>query len=68
MAAAVYLVTKYILEAVRYSDNILYSFQTVKEYEDVKEDLQNSLSSYGMQLKYCITSQEHDKDVLKHPT
>ena len=27
VAAAVYLVTKYILEAVRYSDNILYSFQ-----------------------------------------
>ena len=53
VAAAVYLVTKYILEAVRYSDNILYSFQTVKEYEDV--DLQNSLSSYSMQLKYCIT-------------
>ena len=45
VAAAVYLGTKYILEAVRYSDNILYSFQTVKEHEDVKEDLQNSLSS-----------------------
>ena len=47
---------------------MLYSFQTLKEYKEVKKDLETSLSSYSMQLKYCITSQEHDKDVLKHPT
>jgi hypothetical protein len=44
-------VTKYILKSVRYSDNILYSFQTLKEYEEVKKDLETSLSSYSMQLK-----------------
>ena len=29
VAIAVYLVTKYILESIRYSDNILYSFKSL---------------------------------------
>ena len=38
VAAALVLVTKYILEYVRYSDNILYSFQTLEEYQEVRKE------------------------------
>ena len=32
----------------------------------VKEDLEKSFNRYSMRLKYCITSQEHDLDILNH--
>ena len=65
--AAILLVTRFILECIRYSDNLLYSFKTKKEYLEVKQDLEKSFEKYSMKLKYCITSQEHDSAVLKHP-
>ena len=39
VTAASMLVTKYILEFVRYSDNILYSFQTQEEFHQVRKDM-----------------------------
>ena len=62
-----YLVTKYILESIRYSDNILYSFKTLEEYKKIKKDLETSLSAYSMKLKYCITNQSNDPEVFQHP-
>ena len=67
VATAVMLVTKYILEAIRYSDNLMYSFKTLKEYNEVKADLQESFNRYSMSLKNCITAQKYDEKVLEHP-
>ena len=50
--AAVLLVTKFILEFVRYSDYLMYSFKSKSEYMDVKEDLETSFNRYTMPLKY----------------
>ena len=60
-------VTKYILESIRYSDNIMYSFKTVEEFKAVKEDLIATLDKYFMSLKYCISSKQVDPQVLNHP-
>ena len=68
VSTAVLLVTRYILESIWYSDNILYSFKSKKEYLEVKEDLERSFDRYSMGLKYCITSKKHDETVLEHPT
>ena len=38
--AAMLLVTRFILECIRYRDNILYSLQTKEEYLEVKKDLE----------------------------
>ena len=67
VASALMLVSKYILEYVRYSDNILYSFQTLEEYEKVKKDLEESFSKYSLPLKYLITSVENDPKVMEDP-
>ena len=67
LPAAVHPVTRFILESVRYSDNIMYSFKSWKEFEEVKEDLNQSLEKYSMGLKYCISSQQFDPMVLEHP-
>ena len=64
--AAKHKVTKYILESIRYSENIMYSFKTVKEFNMVKEDLIASLDKYSMSLKYCISSKQVDPQVLDH--
>jgi hypothetical protein len=50
VATAVLLVTRYILEAIRYNDNILYSFKSKKEFMEVKEDLKRSFDHYSMGL------------------
>ena len=50
--AAILMVSKFIIEFVRYSDNLMYSFKTKKEYLEVKEDLETSFSLYSMPLKY----------------
>ena len=68
VASALMLVSKYILEYVRYSDNILYSFQTLEEYEEVKKDMEESFSKYNLPLKYLITSLQHDPNVMEDPT
>ena len=65
--AAKHEVTKYILESIRYSDNIMYSFKTVEEFYAVKEDLISSLDRYSMSLQYCISSKQVDPEVLQHP-
>ena len=67
VATAVLLVTKFCLEFVCYSDNILYSFKSIKEFQEVKEDMERSFQEYSMELKYLITSQKHDPAVLEHP-
>ena len=67
VAVAVLIVTKFLLEAIRYSDNLMFSFQTVKEFQEVKKDLVKSFDTYSMGLKYCITSQEYDPNVLNNP-
>ena len=48
LAAAIHPVTRFILESIRYSDNIMHSFKSKKEYEEVKEDLTQSLEKYSM--------------------
>ena len=67
VAVAALLITKFLLEAIRYSDNLMFSFKTVNEYSEVKKDLIKSFDTYSMGLKYCITSREHDPNVLNHP-
>ena len=67
VASALMLVSKYILEYVRYSDNILYSFQTLEEYEEVRKDMEESFSKYNLPLKYFITSFENDPNVMENP-
>ena len=67
VAVAALIVTKFLLEAIRYSDNLMFSFQTVNEFQEVKKDLVKSFDTYSMGLKYCITSKEHDPNVLNHP-
>ena len=57
---AVLAVTKWILEFFRYADNLLHSVETPQQYEELKEDLLQSISRYSMPLKYCISSQEND--------
>ena len=51
VAAALMLVTKYILEYVRYSDNILYSFQTLEEFHQVRRDMEESFTQYNLPPK-----------------
>ena len=67
VAAALLLVTKFCLEFVRYSDNIMYSFKTIQEFREVKKDMEQAFQEYSMALKYLITSQKHDPTVLEHP-
>ena len=67
VAIAVLMVTKFLLEAIRYSENLMYSFRTIEEYKEVKSDLIKSFDAYSMNLKYCITSQENDPNVLSNP-
>ena len=67
VVVAVLIITKFILEEIRYSDNLMFSFETIEEFEAVKKDLTKSFETYSMNLKYCITSQEHDPDILNHP-
>ena len=67
VAATLMLVTKYILGFVRYSDNILYSFQTLEEFHEVRKDMEESLTQYNLPLKYIITSVEWDPNVLENP-
>ena len=43
LPAAVHPFTKFILESIRYSDNIMYSFKSWKEFEEVRKDLIQSL-------------------------
>ena len=54
--AAKHPVTRFILEAVRYSNNIMYSFKSREEFEEVRQDLVQCLDKYSMGLKYCISS------------
>ena len=67
VTAAVLLVTKFCLEFIRYSDNIMYSFKSIDEFQEVKKDMEQAFHAYSMDLKYLITSQKHDPAVLKHP-
>ena len=64
-AVAVLAVTKFLLEFSRYADNIMYSTETREEYLEIKEDLNKSFNMYSMDLKYVITSMEHDPKVLE---
>ena len=45
VAIAVLMVTKFLLEAIRYSDNLMYSFRTIEEYQEVKSDLIKSFDA-----------------------
>ena len=63
MASVLLSVSKYI----RYSDNILYSFETQEEYEEVKRDLKETFERYSLPLKYLISTQEHEPEVMKDP-
>ena len=45
----------------------MYSFQSVDEFQEVKKDMEQAFHAYSMDLKYLITSQKHDPEVLKHP-
>ena len=67
VAGVLLSVSKYILEYIRYSDNILYSFETQEEYEEVKKDLKETFERYSLPLKYLISNQEHEPDVMKNP-
>ena len=51
VAVAGLMITKFILEAIRYSDNLMSSFKTEEEYSQVKEDLIKSFNTYSMNLK-----------------
>ena len=51
VTAAVLVVTKFILEFIHYTDNILFSFQSVEEFNQVKEDMKQSFDRYSLPLK-----------------
>ena len=57
---------KEIVENVRYADNLTYSFKTKNEFYEVKKDLMQAYSTYDINLKYLISTQQYDKDVLKN--
>ena len=57
---------KEIVENVRYADNLTYSFKTKNEFDEVKKDLMQAYSTYDINLKYLISTQQYDKDVLKN--
>ena len=67
VANAVLSVSKYILEYIRYSDNILYSFETQEEYEEVKKDLEESFSRFNFPLKYLISTTEYEPKMMENP-
>ena len=67
VAGVLLSVSKYILEYIRYSDNILYSFETPQEYEEVKQDLKKTFERYSLPLKYLISTQEFEPEVMKNP-
>ena len=67
VVVAILIVTKFLLEEIRYSDNLMFSFETIEEFKAVKEDLTRSFETYSMNLKYCITSQKYDPSILSHP-
>ena len=67
VATALLLGTKFCLEFMRYSDNIMYSFKTIEEFQEVKEDMERAFQEYSMEIKYLVTSQKHDPAVLEHP-
>ena len=56
VAGVLLSISKYILEYIRYSDNILYSFETPQEYEEVKKDLKETFERYSLPLKYLIST------------
>ena len=60
LRAAIHPVSRFILESIRYSDNIMYSLKSRKEIEEVKEDLTQSLEKYSIGLKYSISSKQFD--------
>jgi len=66
VASVLLSVSKYILEYIRYSDNILYSFETQEEYEEVKKDLKETFERYSLPLKYLISTQEYEPEVMKN--
>ena len=57
---ALLAVSKFLLEFCRYADNILFSFPTLKEYLEVKKDIEKAFTTYSMPLKYTITRQKYD--------
>ena len=63
---AVLAITKHILEHTRYADNIIHSTETFEEHLQIKKDLEKSFSKYSMDLKYVITSQDYDPNVLEN--
>ena len=67
VAYAVLSVSKYILEYIRYSDNILYSFETQEEYRKVKKDLEESFAKFSLPLKYLISSTEYEPKMMEDP-
>ena len=68
VVASVFLtVSKYILEYIRYSDNILHSFQTHEEYEEVKKDLEENFSKFSLPSKYLISTIEHEPEMMENP-
>ena len=67
VASVLLSVSKYILEYIRYSDNILYSFEPQEEYEEVKKDLKESFARYSLPLKYLISTQEYEPKIMEDP-
>ena len=57
-------VDKFLVEHVRYADNLVFSFRTLEEYLASKADLNDAFKTYSMPLKYIITSCNFDPDVL----
>ena len=49
LPAAVHPVTKFILKSIRYSDNIMYSFKSWKEFEEVRKEI-----LYGIEVLYLL--------------
>ena len=60
-------VTRYIVEAIRFADNVVFSFSTISEFWKVKADLEEAFSKYNLNLKYCISNKTAMPDVLNDP-
>jgi hypothetical protein len=66
-AVCILAVSRFLIENIRYADNLNLSFKTLKEYQEVKKELICNFSLYSLPLKYVVTAEKYDPDVMKEP-
>ena len=54
-AVCILAVSRFLIENIRYADNLNFSFKTMKEYHEVKKELIGNFGLYSLPLKYVVT-------------